>query len=106
MSKKEKSLELGKVLKPKGNAFFSFDSSIKKITIEREYDGKDGLVQETLEVAPNNEYLSGAFINKYNENLKFKLDKEWITKEKYESDLAYGEKMGISSIFSVKVIEK
>ena len=103
---KTKNIELGKVMKPNGKAFFSFDNNITEIQITRKVklDGED--VTEVVKVAPNGEYLSGGFINKFEDNVNFKLDKEWITPEKAESDLAYGKDKGISSIFSIKVESK
>ena len=107
MSKKEKTIELGKVMKPNGTPFFSFDNSIKSIDITREYVKDGETFTEVLTVLPKDEkYLSGAFINKYADNVKFKLDKGWIDEAKATSDLAFGEKQSISSIFQVKVQEK
>ena len=103
MSKSQKSIELGKVMKPNGKAFFSFDQSIKSIQITREIKKDGEMITEIVNVAPNGEYLSGAFINKFDDNVNFKLEKEWITPEKAEADLAYGKDKGISSIFSIKV---
>jgi len=103
MSKKEKSLTLGNVMKPNGNAFFSFDPSIKKIEITREYEVSGEKITEVVQVAPNGEYLSGAFINKYEDNIRFKAEKEWITQEAAEKQLQYGKSKNITSVFSVKV---
>jgi len=103
MSKNTKSIELGRVMKPNGNAFFSFDSQIKSIQITREVKKDGELVTEVLNVSPNGEYLSGAFINKFEDNVAFKLDKGWIDEAKAEKDLAYGKDKGVSSIFSIKV---
>lgn len=106
MSKKEKTIELGRVMKPNGKPFFSFDSSIKKIEITREYEVGGEKITEVTQVAPNGEYLSGGFINKYDDNIKFKAEKEWITQDAAEKALAYGADKGISSVFSVKVQSK
>ena len=103
MSKKNKTIELGKVMKPSGNPFFSFDSSIKKIIIEREYEADGETITEKVQVAPNGEYLSGAYINKFEDNVNFKLEKGWITEKKAQADLEYGKNKKISSLFQVKV---
>lgn len=103
MSKKQKTIDLLKVMKPNGKAFGSFDSSIKKIIIEREYEVDGETVTEKLQVAPNGEYLSGAFINKFNDQIDFKLRQGWISDKKAEADRAYGEKNNISSTFQIKV---
>lgn len=100
---KSKTIELGRVLKPNGKAFFSFDTSIKEIELTREYQIDGETITEKVKVAPNGEYLSGGFINKFEDNVNFKLGKGWINEKKAEADLEYGKKMGISSIFQVKV---
>jgi hypothetical protein len=103
MSKKQKTIELGKVMKPTGKAFFSFDNSIKEIELTREYEVDGETITEKVKVAPNGEYLSGAFISKFEDNVNFKLDKGWISEKKANSDLEYGKQKSISSIFQVKV---
>jgi hypothetical protein len=100
---KTKNIEFLKVMKPNGKAFGSFDSSIKKIIIEREYKVDGETVTERVQVAPNDQYLSGCFINKFEDSINFKLEKGWIDDKKAEADLAYGKDKGISSVFSIKV---
>ena len=103
MSKKQKTVTLGNVMKPNGNAFFSFDSSIKSIELTREYEVDGEKITEKVRVSPNGDFLSGAFINKYDDNIRFKAEQGWITEEAAEKQLAYGKDKGISSVFSVKV---
>lgn len=100
---KEKTIELGRVMKPNGKAFFSFNDQIKEIEITREYEVDGETVTEKVKVAPNGTYLSGGFINKFADQVEFKRNKGWISDKKAEADLAYGEKNNISSVFSVKV---
>ena len=100
---KQKTVTLGNVMKPNGNAFFSFDSSIKSIEITREIEIDGEKVTEKVKVSPNGEYLSGAFINKFEDNTRFKAEKGWITEQQAEKQIEYGKSKGISSIFSVKV---
>jgi hypothetical protein len=100
---KQKTIDLLKVMKPNGKAFGSFDSSIKNIIIEREYQVDGETITEKVKVVPNNEYLSGTFINKFKDQIEFKRGKGWISDEKANSDLKYAEEKGISSVFSVKV---
>lgn len=100
---KQKTIELGKVMKPNGNPFFSFDSAIKEIEITREYEKDGETITEKLKVVPNGKHLSGAFINKFEDNVNFKLDKGWISEKKAQADLEYGKKNNVSSLFQVKV---
>lgn len=100
---KSKTIDLGKVMKPNGNAFFSFDNQIKDIVITREYEVDGETVTEQLKVSPRDGYLSGAFINKYEDNINFKLEKGWISEKKAQADLEYGKNKKISSVFQVKV---
>ena len=105
-NKKQKTIDLGQVMKPSGSPFFSFDKTIKKIEITREYEKDGETVTEVLQVAPNpknKDYLAGAFINKYAENVNFKREQGWINDKQAEQQLAYGEKQKISSVFQVKV---
>lgn len=110
MSKKQKTIDLGRVMKPKGNPFFSFDSSIDKIVIHRSYEVEGEKVTEVLEVATNEvngkTYLGSAFINKFQDNLDFKLSKGWIDEASHQKQSEYAQDKGISSLFQVKVESK
>ena len=100
MSKEKKNIQLGSLSKkPQGN-FFNFDNSIKKITIEREING----VTEVVTVVKNDAgYLDGGFVNKADENIRFRLDKDWISEEVAQKLLDFNERNGVKSVVSIKV---
>jgi hypothetical protein len=101
---KAKSVDLGTVRKGKNGPYFTFDTSIKKVQITREFQGKDGTVTQVLEVPLNEKgYLESAFISKIDDYFSNKVDRNFMTAEKAESAKKKLAEKGVSSIFQVKV---
>ena len=104
MSKKEKTINLGSIIKGKYGPFLSLDKSIKSVTIEREYQSKGDTIRETVKVGQNDKgYLNPANIQKIKDAVNFKLEKEWITEEQADKIIENSEKYNISSEVTVKV---
>lgn len=104
MSKKEKTINLGNIIKGKYGPFLSLDKSIKSITIEREYISKGDTIKEKVSLQPNEKgYLPAANIQKVKDAVDFKLKQGWITEEQAEKIIDSSEKYNISSEVTVKV---
>lgn len=103
--RKEKTIDLGRVIKGKYGPYFSFDSKIKNVTFEREIEKDDGeKIIETVSVSVNDSgYLNSAYIQKTEDFFNFKVEKGWMEEEKANKALNTCQEKGISSFFTVKV---
>ena len=105
MSKKSKTIDLGKVRKfDNGGASFNFDSSITGIEITREYETKDGeKVIQKLNVMPNDKGYFNSNINKVEDYVGFRLGQGWIDETQAEAMLNGLKDANYTTVFSVKV---
>lgn len=101
---KGKTIQLGAIKKGQYGAYLSFDPSIKEITIKREFESKGDTITQVLKVPVNEQgYLGAANIAKVADDVKFKLEKGWITEDAAEKIIENAEKYGTSSFVTVKV---
>lgn len=101
--KKPKSIDLGKVYKGKNGPFFSFDPSITKIQVTREYEQNGEKVIQVLDLESNEEGYFNAFINKTDDYFKNKVNRGWLDADKAEAACTKLKEKGVSSLFQVKI---
>lgn len=101
---KQKTVDLGKVVKFPKATVFQFDSSIKKVTLEREMTIDGEKITEKVSIPVNEKgYLESAFINKTEDYFNFRAEKGWMEADKAENAKNKCLESGISSFFSIKV---
>ena len=101
---KQKTVDLGKVVKYSKATVFQFDSSIKSVTLERELTIDGEKITEKVKVPVNDKgYLESAFINKTEDYFNFKASQGWMDADKAEGAKNKCLENGISSFFSIKV---
>lgn len=88
MSKKQKTVTLGTIRKGKYGPFLSFDSSVKKVQITREYSINGDTVTEVLNVPVNdNGYLEAGNIEKIEDNFAFRVKQGWVKESDAEKTI-------------------
>jgi hypothetical protein len=102
--KKSKTVDLGTVRNGQKGKYFAFDKSIKEIIIKRETVVGGEKIVEEVKLEPTDKGYFNAFISPVDDYIDFKVQNGWIDGSEGEQRLERLKEIGVTSVFTTKVI--